>query len=86
MQFIKEIGEQMSTPEKGKDKGLNTSKLIVAGVILVLALVFIFSNRATATLHFLTIQFIAPGWVWFLLLLAAGVVIGSIFPWFRKKK
>lgn len=86
MQFIKEIGHQMSTPEKDNDKGLSISKLIVAGVILVLALVFVFSNRTTATLHFLMFQFIAPGWVWFLVLLAAGVVIGSIFPWFRKKK
>lgn len=76
----------MGTPEKSDSKNVNVVKLIVVGVILLLALIFIFSNRATATLYFLTIQFTAPGWTWFLLLLAVGVVVGSIFPWFQKKK
>ena len=61
-------------------------KFIIAGIILILALIFIFSNTSEATLYFFGFKFIAPGWVWFLALLAAGVVIGSIFPWFRKKK
>ncbi|XPP27837.1 MAG: hypothetical protein ACNYNX_06560 [Leucobacter sp.] len=61
-------------------------KLIVVIVLAVLALIFVFSNLGTATLHFLGFSFAAPGWIWFLLLLVVGVVIGSIFPWFRPKK
>lgn len=68
------------------DKGINITKLVIALVILTVSLIFIFSNRGTATLRFLNFQFSAPGWAWFLVLLAAGVVIGSIFPWFRKRK
>lgn len=71
---------------KDAEKKWLTGKTIVVLIILVLALIFIFSNLGHATLHFLGFQFVAPGWIWFLALLAAGVVIGSIFPWFRKKK
>ncbi len=76
----------MSNSDNKTKNSPSTTKLIFAGIILVLSLVFIFSNRGTATLHILSIQFIAPGWVWFLVLLAAGFTVGSIFPWFRRKK
>lgn len=61
-------------------------KAIIAIILGVLALIFIFSNSGTATAHFLGLTIAAPGWIWFLVLLVVGVVIGSIFPWFRKKK
>lgn len=76
----------MTTPAPQESKGGVSAKLIVSLVILALALIFVFSNLGTATLHFLGFGFSAPGWVWFLVLLAAGVVIGSLFPWFRPKK
>lgn len=69
-----------------KSRGKITAKLIVVGILLVLALIFVFSNLETGTLYFLGMSFSAPGWIWFLVLLAAGVVIGSLFPWFRPKK
>ncbi|MHA3684687.1 hypothetical protein ACXR2T_11105 [Leucobacter sp. HY1910] len=80
------MGRASDNTGNGTEKSINITKLVVSLVILAAALIFIFSNRGTATLHFLSFQFVAPGWAWFLVLLAAGVVIGSIFPWFRKKK
>lgn len=76
----------MSNIETNAPKRWLTMKAIVITVLLVLSLSFIFSNLGQATLHFLGFSFTAPGWIWFLLLLAAGVVIGSLFPWLRKRK
>lgn len=69
----------------GRNGGVSP-KLVIVIVLAVLALIFVFSNLGTATLHFLGFSFTAPGWIWFLLLLVVGVVIGSIFPWFRPRK
>lgn len=64
----------------------NGAKAIVAIIIAIVALSFVFSNVAPATLRFLFMEFTMPAWGWFLAVLAAGVVIGSLFPWFRPKK
>lgn len=66
-------------------KSANT-KAIVAILLAIAALAFVFSNVAPATLHFLFLQFTMPAWGWFLAVLLAGVVIGSLFPWFRPRK
>lgn len=58
----------------------------MAIVIVVLSLIFIFSNLQDTHLHFLGFTFTMPMWVWFLGLLVAGVIIGSLFPWFRPKR
>ncbi|MFA5608172.1 MAG: LapA family protein [Leucobacter sp.] len=63
-----------------------SGKMIWAIIIAVAALVFVFSNVGTLTLRFLVIEFAMPAWAWFLVVLLAGVVIGSLFPWFRPKK
>ena len=62
------------------------SKAIIAIIITIVALTFVFSNVAPATLRFLFMQFTMPAWGWFLAVLLAGVVIGSLFPWFRPRK
>lgn len=69
-------------PEQGKDN----AKVVVAIIIAIAALTFVFSNVAPATLHFLFLQFTMPAWGWFLAGPLVGVVIGSLFPWFRPKK
>jgi uncharacterized integral membrane protein len=66
-------------------KGSN-GRIIVAIILAIVALAFVFSNVAPATLKFLFLQFTMPAWGWFLAVLLAGVVIGSLFPWFRPKK
>lgn len=62
------------------------SKAIIAIIITIVALTFVFSNVAPATLRFLFMQFTMPAWGWFLAVLLAGVVIGSLFPWFRPRR
>lgn len=61
-------------------------KLIAVGVVVLIALIFVLQNTGTATVNFLWIDIDAPGWIWFLVLFLAGVVVGSIVPWFRRKK
>ena len=68
-------------PRKGP-----SGKAIAAIIIAIAALTFVFSNVGPATLHFLFLQFTMPAWGWFLAVLIAGVVVGSLFPWFRPKK
>lgn len=63
-----------------------SGKAILAIIIAIVALSFVFSNVAPATLHFLFMQFTMPAWGWFLAVLLAGVAIGSLFPWFRPRK
>ncbi|MFC6325465.1 LapA family protein [Microbacterium koreense] len=61
-------------------------RAIAAILISIAALMFVFSNVGPATLRFLFLQFTMPAWGWFLAVLIAGVVIGSLFPWFRPRK
>jgi uncharacterized integral membrane protein len=63
----------------------NSGKIIAAIIIAVVALAFVFSNVGPATLRFLFMEFTMPAWGWFLAVLVAGVVIGSLFPWFRPR-
>lgn len=69
-----------------KERAANNGKTIIAIIIAIAALTFVFSNVAPATLRFLFLQFTMPAWGWFLAILLAGVVIGSLFPWFRPRK
>lgn len=64
----------------------SSGKAILAILLAIAALTFVFSNVAPATLRFLFLQFTMPAWGWFLAVLLAGVVIGSLFPWFRPRK
>lgn len=74
-------------PEKETTAQITSNgKVVVAIIIAVVALAFVFSNVAPATLKFLFLQFTMPAWGWFLAVLVAGVVIGSLFPWFRPRK
>ena len=77
-----------STADRAADSQAksNGAKAIVAIIIAIAALSFVFSNVAPATLRFLFLEFTMPAWGWFLAVLAAGVVIGSLFPWFRPRK
>ncbi|WP_217135009.1 hypothetical protein [Leucobacter chinensis] len=63
-----------------------TPKMIIALLFIAIGAVFIFSNSGDATMHFFGVAMTMPGWLWVLLLLAIGVIIGSFFPWFQKRK
>lgn len=73
-------------PSGASDTTAVNGKVILAIIISIAALTFVFSNVAPATLRFLFLQFTMPAWGWFLAVLIAGVVIGSLFPWFRPRK
>lgn len=61
-------------------------KLVVGGVIAILALVFVFQNTDKGKVTFLFWDITAAAWIWLLILFAAGVVTGSMFPWLRRRK
>lgn len=55
-------------------------RLVSILVLLVLALIFIFSNLEEWTLFFLGFSFTGPAWMWFLALLVVGICIGLLIP------
>lgn len=73
---------QQETPAEQR----NVGGIVLALVLVVVSLIFIFSNSGIAHLRFLFINFSMPGWAWFLILLLVGFVIGSLFPWFRPRQ
>jgi uncharacterized integral membrane protein len=58
-----------------------TGRVIIGGVIAVLALVLIFQNTGDVQVHVLFWHSDHPLWIWLLVLFAAGFVVGSLFPW-----
>ena len=71
--------------ERTESRFRPSPKAVGALVLAVLALVFVFQNTAERRVHFWFWHVSMPMWVWFLALLAAGVVIGSLFPWLRPR-
>lgn len=53
-----------------------TPKTILALVIALAALIFIFSNTGEFTLSFLWLTFTAPEWMMLLILFLAGLLVG----------
>ena len=75
-----------AAPDETEKGSFFTARNILAIVIAVVALVFVFSNVGRATLNIFGARLTMPGWVWFFLLLVVGFVVGSLFPWFRTGK
>lgn len=73
-----------STPAPATKRGIS-GKTITALILLAISLAFVLSNLEAGTIMFLGFQFVMPVWIWFLGVLIVGVVIGSLFPWFRPK-
>jgi uncharacterized integral membrane protein len=61
-------------------------RTVVAGVLVVLALVFVFQNTSSRRVHFLFWSMSMPAWIWLLIIFAVGVTAGSVFPWLRKRR
>ena len=57
----------------------------VLPILLAISLAFVLSNLESGVIRFLGFQFEMPVWIWFLGVLIVGVLIGSLFPWFRPK-
>ncbi|WP_018353293.1 lipopolysaccharide assembly protein LapA domain-containing protein [Longispora albida] len=73
-------------PEDKNGRSWLTPKLVLGAVIGILALVFVFQNTRNGRFTFLFWEANAPAWLWMLVLFLAGMVVGSIFPWFRRRR
>jgi uncharacterized integral membrane protein len=60
-------------------------KLVIGAVIAIIALVFIIQNSSKGQIHLLLWNLSAPRWLGFVILVGIGFVLGSIFPWFRRR-
>ena len=61
-------------------------KTITALVLAVLALIFVFQNTGRGTVQLYFWEITAPAWVWTLTLFIAGAIVGSLFPWLRRRR
>ena len=61
-------------------------KFVVVLVLIVVAVIFILQNTARREINLLFWSVSLPTWIWLLAVLLIGVIIGSMFPWFRPKK
>ena len=60
-------------------------RTIVAIVLAILALIFVFQNTAHSKLKFLFWSMSMPAWIWLFILLAVGFLAGLLFPKFRAR-
>jgi uncharacterized integral membrane protein len=58
-----------------------TSRMIIGGVIAVLALILILQNTHDVQIHIFFWHANRPLWLWLLILFVAGFIVGSQFPW-----
>jgi uncharacterized integral membrane protein len=63
-----------------------TAKYVLAGALGGLAMVFVLQNADQAPVQLFFWEVTAPGWLWLLGLFLVGVVVGSVFPWFRRRR
>lgn len=77
----------MSTePRDRAERRLTVSPKVVGAVALTaLAVVFAVQNADTGRVDVLFWSFEMPAWIWLLLVFLAGVVVGSVFPWLRRR-
>ena len=61
-------------------------KLIASAVLVVLALVFVFQNTKRGRVNVFFWHVTLPAWIWLLVIFLVGVVVGSVFPWFRRQR
>jgi uncharacterized integral membrane protein len=71
------------TVEHIKDLSGRTIAIIVLAIV---ALIFVFQNTKDTRIHVLFWNSDLALWVWLLLLFAAGFVVGSLFPWFKRRQ
>jgi uncharacterized integral membrane protein len=71
---------EAATPSgQGAGWSLLTTRNIIAGVIVIVALLFVFQNTETGDFNFLFFEFSAPKWLWMLGVFGAGFASGILF-------
>ncbi|MBL5972813.1 MAG: LapA family protein [Candidatus Leucobacter sulfamidivorax] len=76
----------MSGSTHEKTGGSFAAKAIIAGILVVLAVIFAILNSGSTTLNLFGLQLTLPGWIWLIALLLIGFIVGSLFPWFSGRK
>jgi uncharacterized integral membrane protein len=77
------LGGDMAQKRDYRD--LLTTRNIIAGLLVILALLFVFQNTGTGHFHFLFFNLSAPRWLWLLCVFAAGFAAGILFARHRAK-
>ncbi len=72
--------------EAGGGRSFISARLVVVTAIAALALVFVFQNTDSRRVDFLVWNLELPSWLWMLVLFLAGALVGSVFPWFRRRR
>lgn len=75
----------MSTEPRTGGGTTLTPKRILVLAILALAVIFVIQNADSGRVTLLFWDLTMPGWLWMAVLFLAGVTVGSVFPWFRKR-
>lgn len=73
-------------PPRSPAKSGLSPRSIVAIVLAALLLIFIFQNTKSGSIRVFFWTLSMPAWIWLLVVIVIGVAIGSLFPWFRRKK
>jgi uncharacterized integral membrane protein len=71
---------------QAKQRWRPTVKQIIAAILVVAALLFIFQNTHTGDFRFLWFDFKGPVWLWMLLVFAGGIATGFLLAGRRAKK
>jgi uncharacterized integral membrane protein len=80
-----EQGGSVHEQDAGDTKRQISPKAIVGIVLVVLVLIFVFQNTASRRVHLYFWDLDLPAWIWLVGVLAIGFVVGSLFPWFRRR-
>ena len=62
-----------------------TPRFIAASVLAVLASIFILQNTSSGRINIYFWDLDMPRWLWLVAMLATGFIVGSLFPWFRRR-
>ncbi|GAA4556241.1 DUF1049 domain-containing protein [Pseudonocardia xishanensis] len=64
-------------PQRGQGRKVSP-RVVVAGVIAVLALVFILQNRGPVGVHLITLTLSAPLWLLLVVMVGVGLLVGYV--------
>jgi uncharacterized integral membrane protein len=76
--------QQEPSPQTESTK-VQGKRLVGLGIV-VLALIFVFQNTESGQVQLYFWEIEAPTWVWLISLFGGGVIVGSMFPWFGRRK
>ncbi len=85
--MVDDGSNETTPPHRASTSGRMVSPKTIGAVLVgVLALIFVFQNTSSGQVNLYFWHITAPAWLWLVLLFGAGVVVGSLFPWFRRRQ